>query len=198
MHVRARYYFDGNRHEYIDVERGEILPHITGMLERGGWTDPRWYTEASRDRGTAVHRMTADYDLGAIEDPREVTSAYKGWLLAHVKMCAAVQPGCEMVEQAKIHPVYRYGGRPDRVGRIFGAVAVWDIKSGDPEKGHPIQTALQAILVADEVRVPAEHIVRYGWYLKENGRYKLEEHPNTRKDFAEARRLIRAYCEVAA
>lgn len=192
-----RFSFDNNRHEYIDVDAGEILPHITGMLKRTGWSDDRFYTDASRDRGTAVHRLTADYDLGSIENLADLTSNYKGWLLAHVKMSSIIRPTWTSIEEARVHHRYRYGGRPDRVGFIYGALAVPDVKSGPAERGHQIQTALQAILVAPETNLPPEAIQRYGWYLKGNGKYKLE-HFVDRRDFDEAYRIIRECCEVAA
>jgi hypothetical protein len=205
-----RFAFDANRHEYIDTDRGEILPHITGMLEQTGWKDGRWYTQQSRDRGTAVHRLTADYDLGAVEDINEVTSDYKGWLFGHVKGVKLVRPVWRSIEEALIHPVYRYGGRPDRVAEVYGAVSVIDIKSGAPGKDHPIQTALQAILVGHELNLPPESIQRYCWYLGQKtlrnrvtkeretvGTFKQEPYTDKR-DFDEAYRIIRVCCEVAA
>lgn len=198
--MSRRYAFDANEHQYLDTQYGEVLPHITGMLQRTGWVDSDWYTEESKIRGGAVHRLTADYDLGAIEDADlpKVVSAYKGWLLAHVAMCRIIRPTWLRVEQAIIHERYRFGGRPDRLGVIYGAKAIPEVKSGGYEKAHGVQTALQAILMSQEDGLPPEAYVRYGWYLQKNGKFRLHEFPDTSKDMAEAYRIIRVCCEVAA
>jgi len=75
---------------------------------------------------------------------------------------------------------------------VLGRQAIFEIKSGLPTKAHPIQTALQAILVAGQSGnlLPATQWARYCEYLKPNGRYKLEEHRD-RGDFDEAYEIIR-------
>lgn len=183
--------FDANRHEYVDEERGEVLQHITGLLEAAGWIDSTWYTEQSCERGSAVHRMTADFDLGAL-DPVGCTSGYKPYLLGHVEAVGIIKPMFSHIEIPMVHPRYRYGGQPDRVGLMYGASAILEIKTAIKTDAHPIQTALQAILVAPELSLPPEAIVRYALYLKPNGRYKLEPHTK-RSDFFEAQRIIKRF-----
>ena len=161
------------------------------MLQRTGWVDPLYYTEQSRLRGSIVHTLTASYDLGAIEDPESVSSEHKGYLLAHV---AAMQVlGLEMlaVEEPVVHPVYRFGCRPDRVIDDRGAVGVCEIKSGGEERSHPIQTALQAIALEERLKIPAELQQRLCVYLRPNGRYKVLQH-RERSDFRAARDILRA------
>ena len=191
----ASFAFDARRHEYVDEDAGEVLPHITGMLERSGWVDDRWFTEESCERGSIVHRLSADYDLGAIENVESVTSQYKPWLLAHVKGIGLVRPEWTHVEIPLVSAVYRYGGRPDRCGLMYGAVAVAEIKSGPIGKAHAIQTALQAILLAPEVGLPAEAIHRYGWYVTGRGKFRLEQFV-ARADFDAAYTVIRQTCGV--
>lgn len=199
--------FDANRHEYVDTDAGEVLPHITGMLEACGWIDDRWYTEEGCTRGQVVHRLTTDYDLGAIERPGEVVAKYKGYLLAHVAAMKIIRAEWRHVEEPLVSRAHRFGGRPDRVGLVYAAQAVCEIKSGaipaparpagsraDPSaNSHQIQTALQAILVSDELRLPAEAIQRHALYLKDNGRFRLIPH-NDLRDFDEARRVIARCC----
>ena len=55
--------FDALNHEYIALDTGEMLPHITGMLETAGLVDDLWFTEESSECGTCVHSLTAQYDL---------------------------------------------------------------------------------------------------------------------------------------
>lgn len=192
----APFRFDAVAHEYIDIVTGAVYPHITGMLKAAGLVDDQWYTEASRDRGSGVHRLTADYDLGAItrEDVVLVDSPYKAWLLAHVQACDILQPDWTAIEEPLVHPTFQYGGRPDRVGTLYGARAIVEIKSGSPEPAHAVQLALQALLVAPEEGLPAETIQRYALYLKGNGRFTLQHFPDHRRDFARARDVIRQCC----
>lgn len=184
--------FDANTHEYLDLERNEVLPHITGMLQATGWIDDRFYTAESSARGQAVHRLATEHDLGAL-DIITYQSEYRGWLLGHIKTVSIVRPEWTHLEEPFVHPRLRFGGRPDRVGRIFGAVAVWEIKSGAPDKAHRIQTALQAILVAPAVGLPPEAILRYAEHLKPTGKYALDQH-TSRWDFDEAYRVIKRCC----
>lgn len=185
--------FDHHTHTYTDVQTGEIFPHVTGMLQRTGWVDDTWLTEESCDRGHVVHQLTADYDLGAIEHPHSVTSEHKGYLLAHVKAMELAQLTVLAVEEPIVDPVWRFGVRPDRTVDDRGMVGPLEIKSGDPTKAHPIQTALQAIALEHKLKVPAELQQRLCLYLKPNGRFKLVEH-RERSDFAAAREILQACC----
>lgn len=184
--------FDAIQHLYLPLEAGEPYPHITGMLEETEWSDPTWFTEESRIRGTAVHKLTADFDLGALDVP-SCTSRYRGWLLAHERAMQILRPDVLEVETASVHPTYRFGGRPDRVWKLDGAIVVPDIKTGAFEKCHPIQTALQAILVSLRYRLPAPAIGRFGLYLQESGRFKFRPFDD-RSDFDEALRIIKRCC----
>ena len=184
-------HFDRETHAYtLD---GAPVVHITGMLKAAGYVDEEWFTEESRERGTLVHRLATDYDLGALPTPAALECPYKGWVLAHVAAMEAIRPTWAHVETAFISPQYRYGGRPDRVGRVFGAQAVLDLKTGAATKATPIQTALQAILVAPVLRLPAVNIVRFALHLKAAGRWTLVEHTD-RHDFDRAYEIIQVCC----
>jgi hypothetical protein len=187
--------FDAAAHVYTALDTGEELPHITGMLEHVGLVDSRWYTLDSQFRGSCVHRLTADYDLGAITDVATVTSAFSGWLQAHDDFMRRVKPKVIAVEEPCVHAYYRYGCRPDRVERLYSLLSVVEIKSGVPEFAHQIQTALQALAVAQEHGdgMPAEMWGRFALYLKENGKWFLEQHRNL-KDFDQAREIIHECC----
>lgn len=185
----AIFRFDQRQHRYLDPVNGKEFPHITGMLERAGWIDDRWYTEESSARGHAVHRLTADYDLGAI-DVATVVDGRRGYLLGHAKAMAILRPEILAVEEPFVHPELRFGGRPDRELKVDQLLGVLEHKSGGEEESHQIQTALQAILVAPKYGIPPEMIARWALYLKDNGKFRLIEH-RRRSDFDEARRIIR-------
>lgn len=181
--------FDAEAHEYISLVDGQVLPHITGMLERTGWIDDTWMTEESSERGRCVHALTAEYDLAGLE-LETCVSRYRGYLLAHAAAMRALRPTWTAIEEPVVHPLLRFGGRPDRVGRVQQLQTVLEVKSGVEAPSHAIQTALQAILVSAYAPLPAAQWRRLALYLKANGKYKLIEHRD-RRDFDEAHRIIR-------
>ncbi len=183
--------FDQTDHSYTTLD-GVKRPHITGMLEKTGWIDSTWYTEESSERGTMVHALTAAYDLGGL-DVRSLVSPVRGFILSHVGAMQQLRPEWDSVEEAEMHPQYLFGGRPDRVGKIFKAVGVLDGKSGVVSKSHAIQTALQAILVAWRYHLPATALQRRALYWKANGRFDVRLH-DKRSDFDEAFRIIKVCC----
>lgn len=174
---------------YLD---GVVVPSITQMLKKVGLIDDTYYTEESSERGRAVHALSAAYDLGAL-DVATCDSVYRPYLLAHVKVVELMRPRPTWlaVEEPAVHPHYRFGGRPDRVGVVFGLKAVWEVKSGAVERSHSIQTALQSILVAPRLGLPAHLVARFAEYLTANGKGRVLEHKN-RHDCDKAYEIIRA------
>lgn len=184
--------FDKVEHVYRDTD-GTVRPHITGMLKQTGWVDDRWYTAESRIRGQAVHKLAMDWDLGALVDLKACTSPYKGWLAGHVRFSHIETPAWDDIEVAYFHPLYRFGGRPDRVGTLRGVRWIVDLKTGGKSKHHAIQTALQAILAEQVHHLPARYWKRGALYLTREGRYKLDPHEDQR-DLHEAMDVIRECC----
>jgi len=196
---RVPFRFDPVEHAYYALDTGEQLPHITGMIidagERGiiKRTDTRWYTEASQVRGTAVHNLTSEFDMGALA-LEHCVSSYKGYLAGWVAATKILGLEYERIEEPVVHPFYRYGGRPDRVHRRKRRLGVCECKSGDPEPNHEIQTALQCILVAEELGVTATSLERLAIYVKADGRYVVKEHLD-RLDFNKALKVIKETCQ---
>lgn len=182
--------FNAYQHEYIDAATNEVLPHITGLLKADGLVDDRWFKKEHSERGRVVHTLTADYDLGAITDIASVVSEGKGYLAGHVKAMAILRPEWLHVEVPFVHWGHRFGGRPDRVGRVDGGWAVLDVKSGVKTPAAPVQTALQAILMEPELKVPARSILRFVLYLSKDGKFKLLRHTDPR-DFDRAYRILK-------
>lgn len=183
--------FCADEHRYTDMS-GRQIPNITSMLKASGWVDDAFYTAASAARGHVVHRLTADYDLGAIEDPNHVLSECKAYLLAYAVARSILQPTFLKIEEPMVHPAFRFGGRPDRVVLVAGRRGTLEIKSGVESKAHPIQTALQAILDEAESGIPAKFAYRGSVYVTAKGRYKVVEHRDER-DIREALRIIKAH-----
>lgn len=185
--------FDHRAHEYVDIATGYVYPSITQVMKQAGIVDDRWFTDESRERGSAVHRLCTDYDLGALTDLAGCTSPYKAWLQAHAAAMAILRPEHLHVEEPFVNETLGIGGRPDRIWRLYGAVTTSEIKSGPPSKAHPIQTALQNLVAAPEIGLPAEAIRRGALYVQGNGKFTYQTHTD-RRDFITARQIIRDHC----
>lgn len=189
--------FNAAEHLYVALDTGEVIPNITRLLKLAGLIDDRWYNEDACERGKVVHQLTADYDLGVLQPGDLKDSPLAGYVQAHIEVMGILRPDWLHIETAAVHPVHRFGGRPDRVGAVYSTASVFEVKSGAPEKAHMVQTALQAILVAEELGVPARTVQRFAEYLTVEGKYKVEHHTNAR-DFDEAHRIIRDYGRAMA
>ncbi len=186
--VAFRFEADGHKY-FIENER---RPSITQLLEVSGWSDPRWFTEESRRRGTAVHDITAQMDLAGLD--AESVDAYKGYAIAYQAMRDRLRPTWHAIEEAEMEPQWRFGGRPDRVGMVFGARTIVELKSGVKTKAHPIQTALQAKLVSWRYGVPPTLWQRITVYLKPNGKYDVHVHTDNREHY-EAEDILKEHCK---
>ena len=187
--------FDAERHEYWALDTGALLPHITGILESAGLIDKRWYTQASRDRGTLVHAWTMDIDFKVLPQLEEIGAELRPYLAAYKMFAAIERPINLAIEVALVHPHFRYGGRIDRQVSMRKRTGVLEIKTGAAERWHMLQTALQAMLQSEETGIPAETLGRWVVYLRKvgksstRGRFSLEEHRDP-ADFAEARQIL--------
>lgn len=192
--------FDAETHTYFHADR--ILPSITQMLDLEGLIDKRWYTEEARERGARVHALTAAFDLGALDDVAAVHDEDRGYLRAHINAMKTLRCRWVEVEEPRVSPELGFGGRPDRVGYLFGADTVLDLKTGEVEPWHDVQTALQVILVSSAPRTQSKDATqrfwkmprwqRFGLILRPDGRFKLREHTKPR-DFDKARAILRRW-----
>lgn len=182
--------FDAESHTYWVGDRQ--VPNITSMLQQVGKVDPKYYTDEHRERGRIVHALTADVDLRAV-NPHTLVSPFRGYVLAHVAAMDRLKPTVLEVEVPDVHPQYKFGGRPDRVVKVFNVLSVLDEKSGREEKWHAVQVALQAILKGWRYGLRPETIQRFTLYLSNSGDFKNKLHPK-RSDFDEAYEIIRTCC----
>ena len=192
MNDAPSFRFESSTHEYF--LNGEKIPSITQMLESCGYIDDTYFTEECAERGTLVHSLTAQYDLGAISAAAAIECIWKGYVLAYCgpqkSFHTTYRPQILSVEVARCSPQYRFGGRPDRTVKLWGVAGVLDLKTGGKAEWHKIQTALQAILVAPELRLPPTAVARTSLYLKKNGKWKPDPHEDTH-DFDKAYEVIK-------
>ena len=182
---------------------------LSELLDLGGLVTAKdYYTEASRVRGSEVHRMAMNHDLGALSAKELADSQYRGYGCAYVSAVAAMQPttlsgepGWEEIEIADYHPTFRYGCRKDRLGIVrfkgekVGRRSIVEVKSGAKcEKAHGAQLALQAIVAEVRYGLPAKMWQRIALHLTDTGRWTpwvYEDH----RDFDQAHNLIGRFCK---
>ena len=184
--------FDAERHEYWALDTGEKLLSITQILKAAGKIDTRWFTQASRDRGTLVHDWTMDIDFDVLPSLQDVSPDLRPYLSAYKLFISIERPVMLAIEVPAVHSVFRFGGRIDRQVRMRKRAGVLEIKSGVMNRSHQLQTAMQAMLMSEETGIPPDVLGRWTVYLKklgDRGRFTLEEHRDP-ADFAEVRQIL--------
>ena len=184
--------FDAERHEYWALDTGEKLPHITGILKAAEVLDCRWYTKSARDRGTLVHAWTMDLDFDVLPSLQDIALDMRPYLSAYKLFTSIERPIMTAIEVPTVHSVFRFGGTIDRQVRMRKRAGVLEIKTGGVERWHMLQTAMQAMLMSEEIGIPAETLGRWTVYLRKlgtRGRFTLEEHSDP-ADFAEVRQIL--------
>ena len=166
--------FKEETHQYFD-EHGDEVPSVTTILnyltaDHYKSINPAVLARASA-KGTAVHEMCEDIDLG-IEGQYE--SEIIGYGKGYVEFLRDYAPKWEAVEKTVFEPYDRYCGRLDRLGVIDGYLTVVDIKTtSNPTKENYMSLCCQTSAYAFALERFGEPIKRYGLFLKPDGDYKL-------------------------
>lgn len=112
---------EANHIYYVDGRRMRFS--VTEVLKLAGYYDPRWFTDAQRQRGTDVHHITAVIDRAGKCDLRKVPERYRGYVRASEKWKRDEGiEGFKIIEQIVICPALDYAGRFDRLFPIRGGV----------------------------------------------------------------------------
>jgi hypothetical protein len=191
----AAFSFQASDHTYR--LNGTIVPSITQLLTAAGLIREANYDAKSAERGSLVHRLCTELDLGAIEDVKRLDSPVKGWIQGYALFTQTVRPAWTVIEEAKASPKYRFGGRVDRLGAVYSMESIVELKSGACERWHGVQTALQDILW-DDLRPGIRQ--RWGLYLKRTGKFRLIPHDGSdpscsqgRADYDQAYDLLQRF-----
>ena len=166
--------FDSARHVYtLD---GQQIPSVTQLLDAAQLVKgKKYFTESSRQRGSEVHALAADYDLGVDLGGILEKSGVRAYVLGYIGAAMALKPRWEAVEEPEVHPVFRFAGTPDRVGTVFGRPTVAEIKTGARSDEHAVQVALQAVLISHRLRIDPDDIQRIVIYTKKTGKYETDQ-----------------------
>lgn len=119
--------FDEARHEYRLA--GQLVPSVTGILKDNGLIDDRWFTEAARQRGQAVHAAAHYLDEGDLDWSSvhpELVGYLRSWeaYKAHRK-----GPRIDAIELRVFDPLYQVAGTLDRVMLLGNSRWIIDLKT---------------------------------------------------------------------
>lgn len=146
---------------------GHPVPGVTQILSGLNLVDDQWFTEQSRQRGTAVHAAVHYWIQDDLKwetlDPR-----IEGYVRAAIRFLedARADPKQLRTEVRVFNSVLGYCGTTDVLGVVFGDDAVTDWKSGALGKATGLQTA------AYDLADPGHRRRRIGVQLRNNGTYK--------------------------
>jgi|ETNvirnome_2_130_1030620.scaffolds.fasta_scaffold09962_2 hypothetical protein len=175
--LRGRFAFDPESHVYslYGKRYRYIVPGTTEILRAAGYYATAFYTREGRERGSAIHRLSAALDLGLVDVDKLMRLSISGYLRAFVRFKEenTHRFDAEWIEGAVVNRRLGFATHVDRAGALGGPM-VLNLKTGSPSPADPVQSALE-LLALDGRWSPRR---RYTLYLGANGRYKLVEHVN--------------------
>lgn len=165
---------------------GRIVPGYSEICADLGFPKNPYWTDAGREEGTALSQwllfLAQGKESDAAPDPRIVgrVEGIRKFLREHeFKFVGGETP---------LYSRFGFCVTPDIWGVLDGVQSVIEAKRGAVMKRHRLQTAAQAIALA-EYDFPA--VNRFCLYLKDGG-YVLEDHEDE-EDFEAWRALVSAY-----
>jgi hypothetical protein len=148
------------------------LPNVSTILQKAGLIDPTWFTEESRQRGSALHLAAEYYDRGTLVfddlDP-QIAAYLRGFI--QFRNNGHPLAANEWIETPLMDPLRLYAGTPDRI-LINRPRAIWDLKSGDYKPADKWQLASYTNMLEEP-----ESYRRFCLYLRPNGTYRVREFP---------------------
>lgn len=160
-------------HVYMSPD-GRILDSVTTVLklELGLY---QYGDNSAAERGTNVHKLTEDLDRGTFDETCGISPRCQNYVSGY--LAAKTELGLIPldIERRLYHPIWSFAGTIDRLAKISGDEWIIDLKTGQKEKWHGLQTAAYAELYQSSF--PRRKPRRRGClYLKADGTYCLTEH----------------------
>jgi hypothetical protein len=180
--------FEPEQHVYqVD---GATVPSVTQVLS--GFSQlidyssvPAFQLEFAAGRGTAAHKATELYDLGDLDE--EGTREDDEQRTDHIRLMPYVDAwkqfradtGFEpsIIEQRMYHSLYGYAGTVDRIGVLYGELAVVEIKTTAklwPATAIQVAAYQEAFNHGKTAKERAKR--RYAVQLRPDGTYRLEQY----------------------
>jgi hypothetical protein len=163
-------------HEYTFA--GKPVSGVSEILTGLNLIDAQYFTEYSRERGTAIH-AALEIHMGGGLDWTTVDPRIQGYVTAGVNFLndagVRIGPGT-FIERPIYHPLHQYAGCPDLVCVAFEQDSVIDFKSGGLGLAG-VQTALYEMMARIAYPLPKRGINevprrRLAIQLFPDGRYK--------------------------
>ena len=151
---------------------GRVVPGITKIIKSAGLVDDSWFTEYSRERGSAAHLACQLHDEDDL-DEASVDPVIVPYLEAWKKFRAESGFRPTMIEESLYSPTYGFAGTPDRYGILNGDEVIIEIKTGGISFVTGIQLAAQRILFANAMNLISKK--RFAVQLTNEGKYKLTQ-----------------------
>lgn len=141
-------------------------PHVTDVLQLAGLVDSTYFTDASRELGTAVHVACHYLDEGDLDwdsvNPNVILRVRQ-----YQKFLDEVKPEILSIEEEVVNEAFHYCGRLDRRVRINGVEAIIDFKG-------PSESAWNGVQLAGYAACFSRPLARFNLYLSDE-RYRLIE-----------------------
>lgn len=193
--------FDSARHAYYDAATNRRVPGVTQILTDEGLIDYSFLDPDRRAqvlyRGRWVHAAAAIRFQRGRPLPRSISrghAMYDGYLEALESFHAAHSITPMLIEQVVVNPESLYAGTLDLASIIDDWLVVLDLKTGDDEPWHRIQTALYrlALPYLPDYQFATDPHRRATLHLRRDGNYAIQWHDDVR-DLAWARALVAAW-----
>lgn len=152
--------------------KGEQVPSVTQILEDAGQIDTTWFTQFSRDRGTAAHLAIKLYLAGEL-DEASVDKHTKPYFSAFKKFMQATKIRVYRFEQMVYSKRYGYAGTFDLYGLMQGKRWVIDFKTGKAFDWVALQLAGYKQAAKESGLKPNK---RASVELRKDGTFRFNEH----------------------
>lgn len=166
------------KEDHIYKYNGIKVPSVTQIIKEAGLSElnsvPQEILEEKADIGNKVHKATELYDRDNL-DVDSIHPILLNYVSSWEKFRKDFQFIPEEIELELVHNLYRFAGRVDRVGTIYGkkSKVIVDIKTGMKLKSHSLQTAGYKLLYEQNGKISK----RFSVYLTQED-YKISEHKN--------------------
>ncbi len=187
MSLRGKFRYDADTHVYtVGPHR---VPGISTVLKIGGAVTDKWFTQAGKNRGSDVHKVThwLDLELISIE---EVEGLARQWCIGWEAFKKEHKPRIRMREQPVVNKHLGFATILDVAGYLKGPMTL-NIKTGAPADWHGIQRAGEVLAWKGERNL---NVRRYTLYLRKTGKFTLVEHIYE-SDFDEFERCLKDWRE---
>jgi hypothetical protein len=166
--------FDPKSHRYwIEQPDGSkwVVPGMSEIELVSGRLNDRWFTQHGRDRGSVVHQLTCDLELGqrTLDD---IEGELRPWVLAYAQFVADERPRWTMLEQTVVNRELGCATTIDRFGWLKGGWATLNIKTGGKHRTHSVVRAGE-VLTQFGYRAPVQ---RFTLRIMPSGGYVLDAH----------------------